>query len=67
MKSAQRGQTPSRSAVAVAVAACFVAEAALANPTNPVVVHGSAVFSNPAANVLNVQTLTPQTIINWGG
>jgi filamentous hemagglutinin family protein len=53
-------------AAALAVASCFAGQLALANPTAPAVVHGGATFSNPAANILNVQTLTPQTIINWG-
>lgn len=53
-------------AASLAVAACFASTVALANPTNPAVVHGAAQISNPAANILNIQTLSPQTIINWG-
>ena len=52
--------------VSLAVASCFATSTALGNPTNPTVVHGSANFTNPAANVLAVTTATPQTIINWG-
>jgi len=52
--------------VSIAVASCFVTSTALGNPTNPVVKHGGATFTNPAANVLQVTTATPQTIINWG-
>jgi len=51
---------------ALAVAACFSGEVALANPKGGAVVHGAATISSPAAGILNVQTLTPQTIINWG-
>ena len=49
--------------VALAVAACF-SGAALANPTAPTVVHGSASFSQ-AGSVLNV-TNSHNAIINWG-
>ncbi|RPJ45304.1 MAG: hypothetical protein EHM16_13140, partial [Betaproteobacteria bacterium] len=49
-----------RTAAATAVAACF-SGAALANPTNPAIVRGAANITNPAANILNIQTLTPQT------
>jgi filamentous hemagglutinin family protein len=52
--------------VSLAVASCFATGTALANPTNPAVIHGAANFANPAANVLNVTTATPKTIINWG-
>lgn len=49
--------------VALAVAACF-SGAALANPTAPTVVHGSASFAQ-AGSVLNV-TNSHNAIINWG-
>ena len=51
------------SAAALAVAACF-SSAALANPTNPTVVHGTATFQQ-AGNILNI-TNSPSAIINWG-
>ena len=38
--------------------------AAQANPQTPQVVHGSATFSNPTANTLQV-TNTPNAVINW--
>jgi filamentous hemagglutinin family protein len=50
--------------IALAVAACFSAGAARANPTNPVVVNGVASFAQ-AGNLLQI-TSTPNTIINWG-
>ena len=50
-------------AAALAVAACF-SGAALANPTNPTVVHGTATFQQ-AGNILNV-TNSANAIINWG-
>jgi filamentous hemagglutinin family protein len=49
---------------ATAVAACFSAGAALANPTAPTVVNGSASFAQ-AGNILNI-TNSPNAIINWG-
>ena len=53
--------------VSLAVASCFATSTALANPTGGVTVHGiKANITNPAANVLQVQTYSPQTIINWG-
>jgi filamentous hemagglutinin family protein len=52
-----------RKAAALAVAACF-STAVWANPTNPVVVHGTASFAQ-AGNVLNV-TNSHNAIINWG-
>ncbi|MDP1672946.1 MAG: hemagglutinin, partial [Burkholderiales bacterium] len=52
------------SAVALAVAACFSAGAALANPTNPTVVHGTATFDQ-VGNILNI-TNSANAIINWG-
>jgi filamentous hemagglutinin family protein len=48
---------------ALAVAACF-SSAALANPTAPTVVHGTASFSQ-AGSILNV-TNSHNAIINWG-
>ncbi|MBX3665267.1 MAG: filamentous hemagglutinin N-terminal domain-containing protein [Burkholderiales bacterium] len=59
--------TLSRSAAALAVASCFTTGSTLANPTSPTVVHGAAQITSPAANILNITTATPQTIINWGG
>ncbi len=50
-------------AVALAVAACF-SGAALANPVNPTVVHGTATFQQ-AGNILNI-TNSANAIINWG-
>jgi filamentous hemagglutinin family protein len=50
-------------AMALAVAACF-STAVWANPTNPVVVHGTASFQQ-AGNILNV-TNSHNAIINWG-
>ncbi len=50
-------------ALALAVAACF-SGAALANPTNPTVVHGTASFQQ-AGNILNI-TNSANAIINWG-
>jgi filamentous hemagglutinin family protein len=48
---------------AIAVAACF-GSAALANPTAPTVVHGTASFSQ-SGSILNV-TNSHNAIINWG-
>jgi filamentous hemagglutinin family protein len=57
----------SPSLISLAVASCFSAGTALANPTNGVTAYGTpATITNPAANVLNIQTYSPQTIINWG-
>jgi len=69
-KSAQHFSTAStvplqRKIAAVAVAACF-GSTAWANPTGGVVAHGAANITNPAANILNINTLSPKTIINWG-
>ncbi|MGE4112423.1 MAG: filamentous hemagglutinin N-terminal domain-containing protein, partial [Burkholderiales bacterium] len=50
-------------ALVLAVAACF-GMSAQANPTAPVVVHGSASFAT-AGNILNV-TNSANAIINWG-
>jgi filamentous hemagglutinin family protein len=52
--------------LSLAVASCFATSAALANPTGGVTIRGTpATITNPAANVLNIQTYSPQTIINW--
>ncbi|MBX3660833.1 MAG: filamentous hemagglutinin N-terminal domain-containing protein [Burkholderiales bacterium] len=62
----QPARAPARlhpKAAALAVAACF-GGAALANPTNPTVVHGTATFQQ-AGNILNI-TNSPSAIINWG-
>jgi len=53
-----------RKAIVVAIAACF-SGTAIANPTGGVVAHGSAQITNPAANILNINTHTAKTIINW--
>src|SRR3989344_1414906 len=53
-----------RTAAALAVAACFSTGVALANPTNPTVVHGTATFAT-AGNILNI-TNSQNAIINWG-
>jgi filamentous hemagglutinin family protein len=55
----------SRNTVAVAVASCFAANGAIANPTAPTVVHGSAAFQQHGS-LLQI-TNSPNTIINWGG
>ena len=52
-----------RKAIAVALAACF-SGTAVANPTGGAVVHGSAQITNPAVNILNINTHTAKTIIN---
>ncbi len=51
-------------ATALAIAACFSGSLALANPTNPTVVHGTASFAQ-AGSILNI-TNSPNAIINWG-
>jgi filamentous hemagglutinin family protein len=62
----KRRKIPARipSSVAIAVAACFAGSLALANPTNPTVVHGTATFQQ-AGNILNI-TNSANAIINWG-
>src|SRR3989344_8173466 len=50
--------------IAAAVSACFSGNLALANPTNPTVVHGTATFAS-AGNILNI-TNSQNAIINWG-
>ncbi|MGH8619553.1 MAG: filamentous hemagglutinin N-terminal domain-containing protein, partial [Burkholderiales bacterium] len=52
-----------RKLVALAVASCFVAEVAQANPTGGVVVIGNAVFSQNGT-LLSI-TNSPGTVINW--
>ena len=52
------------SAAAWVVAACCAGSPALANPTNPTVVNGSATFAT-TGNILNV-TNSANTVINWG-
>jgi filamentous hemagglutinin family protein len=51
-------------AIVLAVATCFSANLALANPSNPTVVSGTASFAQ-AGNILNV-TNSHNAIINWG-
>jgi len=51
-------------AAALAVATCFSGSLALANPTAPTVVNGSANFAT-AGNILNI-TNSHNAIINWG-
>lgn len=53
-----------RKAAAVAVAACFTTSVAMANPTAPTVVHGTATMSQ-AGGILNI-TNSHNAIINWG-
>ena len=53
-----------RKTAAVAVAACFTTSVALANPTAPTVVHGTAAMSQ-AGGILNI-TNSHNAIINWG-
>ncbi|MGP1609783.1 MAG: two-partner secretion domain-containing protein, partial [Burkholderiales bacterium] len=53
-----------RTALAVAVAACFAGNV-LANPTGPAVVHGQATIT-AQGNTLTV-TNAPGTVINWQG
>ena len=50
--------------IAAAVGACFPGGIALANPSNPTVVHGTATFAT-AGNILNI-TNSQNAIINWG-
>ncbi len=60
---ASRSRSIKPSVIALAVAACF-SGGALANPTNPTVVHGTASFQQ-AGNILNI-TNSHNAIINWG-
>lgn len=55
-----------RSLLSVAVAACFAAGIASANPTGPSVVSGAATFQQPNASTLSI-TNAPGTVINWQG
>ena len=50
----------------MAVAACFTAGLACANPTGPSVVSGSVSFQHPNASTLSV-TNSPGSVINWQG
>ncbi len=50
----------------MAVAACFTAGLACANPTGPSVVSGSVSFQHPNASTLSV-TNSPGAVINWQG
>lgn len=56
--------TFNRKLMSVAVASCFVADLVFANPTAPLVVHGTANI-HQAGNLLQV-TNSPSAIINWG-
>ena len=49
--------------IALAVASCFMSDAAIANPTGAQVVNGAASITQ-AGNLLQI-TNTPNTIINW--
>lgn len=49
--------------ISIAVASCFVTGTALANPTGPSVVHGTAAIHR-AGNLLQI-TNSPNAIINW--
>ncbi len=60
-----RSHWQQRTALAVAVAACFAGNVVLANPTGPAVAHGQATFARQG-NTLTV-TNTPGTVINWQG
>lgn len=48
----------------VSISLLLMAQAASANPTGAQVIHGSASFSNPSVNVLNV-TNSHNAVINW--
>jgi filamentous hemagglutinin family protein len=52
-----------RTLAAAAVAACFAAPVALANPSGPTVVHGTAAI-HQAGNLLQI-TNSPNAVINW--
>ncbi|MBI2509679.1 MAG: filamentous hemagglutinin N-terminal domain-containing protein [Betaproteobacteria bacterium] len=60
-KNARAGFTPKL--ITVAVASCFAAGAAFANPTNPTVVSGAATFLKNG-NLLQI-TNSPSAVINW--
>ncbi len=51
----------------VLIALAISSTCALANPNGPTVVSGSASFSQPNSNTLNVTTSTNKAIINWQG
>src|SRR5476649_1883366 len=70
-KKRARHRSLRRNLVTVAVALCFSAEPAYANPTGPTVVNGQVLFNGlPNFNVAG-KTLTinnsPGAIINWQG
>ena len=52
-----------RTVAAMAVASCFAAHPALANPTGPTVVNGTAAI-HQQGNLLQI-TNSPNAIINW--
>jgi len=54
---------PRLTLAALAVASCFAAGSAFANPTGPTVVNGTAAI-HQAGNLLQV-TNSPNAIINW--
>lgn len=64
MKHVPRKSALNRRLIALAVASCFAAELAYANPTNPAIVNGSAIF-HQSGNLLQI-TNSPNAIINWG-
>src|ERR1700674_3733228 len=51
--------------IAIAVASCFAAESAYANPTGPAVAAGQASFSQQGKSL--TVTNSPGAIINWRG
>lgn len=53
-----------RKLISLAVASCFASGVAEANPTNPVVVSGTAAIQQ-SGNLLSI-TNSPNAIINWG-
>jgi filamentous hemagglutinin family protein len=57
------GTPYARTVAAIAVASCFVAHTALANPTGPTVVNGTAAIHRQG-NLLQV-TNSPNAILNW--
>ncbi len=61
-----RESARNRSLISLAVASCFAAGIASANPIGPQVVNGAATLQNPNASTLAV-TNTPGAIINWQG
>ncbi|TAK42540.1 MAG: filamentous hemagglutinin N-terminal domain-containing protein [Betaproteobacteria bacterium] len=63
---ASRASALNPTLISVAVAACFTAGLAFANPTGPSVVNGSVAFQQPSAGTLNI-TNSPGSIIQWQG